>query len=392
MKKISLILFVFFSMITFGQGMKFEENKSFKELLAIAKKENKLLFLDAYTTWCGPCKLMAKNVFPQESVGQFYNANFINSKIDMEKGEGIDLAKIYSVRAYPTYLFINGDGELIHRVTSYYDAPEFINVGKDAIDPEKQLGALKKKFEADNKDPEFLKNFITVFTFADPELAVKAAVKYFAGKKEEPLAKEDFSYLFSLTKDSDSPLYGEFITRKAELIKVMQEENYTKTLNSYKANALFNHSYDKKTKVFDEKKYVSEAGKTNSPEQVASMLLKSKMRVAAINKDKNEYQRLAMEYYKDGSSPEFSSNELNSMAWNFFENATEKSTLNKALLWAKQSVKLEEGYANSDTVANLYFKIGDKTNAKTWATKAIELAKKEGEDYAETQALLDKLN
>lgn len=390
MKKISLILLVFFSIITFGQGMKFEENKSFKELLATAKKENKLLFLDAYTTWCGPCKLMAKNVFPQETVGNFYNANFVNSKIDMEKGEGIDLAKKYNVRAYPTYLFINGDGELIHRVTSYYDAPDFINVGKDAIDPAKQMGALKKRFDAGDKDPEFLKSFIKVYAFADPDLATKAAAIYF-NQKKEPMDQEDFSYLFSLTKDSNSPLYPQFISRKEELLKVMPEENYNKTLNNFKLNSLFNTSYDKTTKVFDEKKYVSEARKTMTEEEVKPLLLKTRMRVAAMNKDSAGYQKLAIEYYKDGSSADFSSNELNSIAWNFFENATDKVALDHALLWAKQSVKLQEGYANTDTVANIYFKIGDQANAKTWATKAIELAKKEGQEYGETQAILDKI-
>ena len=171
----------------------------------------------------------------------------------------------------------------------------------------------------------------------------------------------------------------------------MPEENYTKTLNTLKANALFNNSFDKKTKIFDEKKYAAEAAKTMSKEEVSSMLLKSKMRVAAMNKDKNEYQRLSLEYYKDGTSPNFSSDELNSIAWNFFENATDKNSLDKALLWSKQSVKLKAGYANTDTVANLYFKTGDKANAKIWAMKAIELAKKEGEEYQETQELLDKV-
>lgn len=391
MKKISLILLVLFSTIIFGQGMKFEENKTFKDLLAIAKKENRLLFVDAYTTWCGPCKMMAKNVFPEETVGNFYNANFINSKIDMEKGEGIDLAKQYNVRAYPTYLFINGDGELIHRVTSYFPPEEFIAVGKDAVDPAKQMGTLKKKFEAGNKDPEFLKSVIKIFAFSDADLATKAAAKLYEVKKNEPLSQEDFSYLFSLTKDSNSPLFPEFISRKAELLKMMPEENYNKTLTNLKNNSLFNNSYDKATKTFDEKKYVAEAKKSMTEEQAKVMLLKSKIKVAGMNKDKEQYQKLSMEYYKDGISADFNSNELNSIAWNFFENATDKATLDKAILWAKQSVKLKEGYANSDTVANLYFKIGDKANAKIWATKAIELAKKEGEEYTETQALLDKV-
>jgi uncharacterized protein YyaL (SSP411 family) len=58
-----------------------------------AKKENKLIFVDAYASWCGPCKLMVKNIFPLKTVGDYYNSHFINAKIDMEKGEGIELAK-----------------------------------------------------------------------------------------------------------------------------------------------------------------------------------------------------------------------------------------------------------------------------------------------------------
>lgn len=391
MKKLSLLFAVFFAVSVFGQGMKFEENKSFKELLALAKKENKLLFVDAFTTWCGPCKLMAKNVFPQESVGNFYNANFINSKIDMEKGEGIDIAKKYKVMAYPTYLFLNGDGELIHRVTSYYEPAEFIAVGKDAVDPAKQMGALKAKFEAGDKNPEFLKSFIKVFAFADQDLAVQAATQYFSQVKNAPLSQEDLSYLFTLTKDNNSPLYPEIINRKEELLKIIPEANYSKILESLKLNGIFNTAYDKNTSTFDEQKYIAEASKYFGPDEVKTLVIKAKMRIAASQKDKATYQKLAIEYYQDGLSPKFNSNELNSVAWDFFENTDNRAYLTKALLWAQQSVKLAEGYANSDTVANIYYKLGDQANAKTWATKAIELAKKEGSDYESTQELLEKV-
>src|SRR4051812_29883525 len=94
-----------------GQGVRFS-NISWPEAISLAKKENKLIFLDAYASWCGPCKWMDRNVFPAEEVGRLYNANFINLRIDMEKGVGIDLAKKYGVRAFPTYLFINDDGEV----------------------------------------------------------------------------------------------------------------------------------------------------------------------------------------------------------------------------------------------------------------------------------------
>lgn len=107
-KKSAIISFLLFTVFAFGQGIQFE-NSDFKTIIAKAKKENKLIFLDAYTDWCTPCKMMVKNIFPLKSVGDYYNANFINAKIDMEKGEGIELAKKFGVKVYPSYLFINVD-------------------------------------------------------------------------------------------------------------------------------------------------------------------------------------------------------------------------------------------------------------------------------------------
>jgi thiol:disulfide interchange protein len=106
---------------------------SWKEAMAKAKKENKLIFLDAYTTWCRPCIQMAKDVFTLDNVADLYNASFINVSMDMEKGDGPALVKKYKIMAYPDFLFIDGDGNLIHRGGGYQEAKEFINLGKAAI-------------------------------------------------------------------------------------------------------------------------------------------------------------------------------------------------------------------------------------------------------------------
>ena len=74
-----------------------------------------------------------------------------------------------------------------------------------------------------------------------------------------------------------------------------------------------------------------------------------------------------------------------------FENVTDKTGLLKAITWAEESVKKLESAHNTDTLANLYNKVGDKANAKKWATKSIELAKAKGDDYADTKKILDSL-
>ena len=97
---ISIIIFLIYTLPAFCQeGTRFE-TLSFKEALAKAKSGNKLIFMDCYTSWCGPCQFMSQTIFPKKEVGNFFNANFINVKYDMEKGEGPELQKKYDVQEY----------------------------------------------------------------------------------------------------------------------------------------------------------------------------------------------------------------------------------------------------------------------------------------------------
>ena len=113
---------------TFSQdtGLQIEHNATWQQILDKAKKENKNIFVDVYTVWCGPCKLMSKSTFTNDTVANFYNANFINYKIDAEKGEGVEIAHKYEVNCYPNLLIINPNGEIVHRGAGYKNKIEFI--------------------------------------------------------------------------------------------------------------------------------------------------------------------------------------------------------------------------------------------------------------------------
>src|SRR5690242_9585055 len=96
------------------EGIQFFEG-TLSEALNKAKAEKKILFLDCYTTWCGPCKWMAAHVFTNDTVYNYFNKTFVCYKLDMEKGEGIDAARQYKVKNYPTYLWIDATGKQLHR-------------------------------------------------------------------------------------------------------------------------------------------------------------------------------------------------------------------------------------------------------------------------------------
>jgi len=106
---------------------------TFEQALKEASKKKKLIFVDAYTSWCGPCKMMNSNTFKNVPAGEYFNANFISMKIDMEVGEGPAFAMKYGVRAYPTLLFINSKGEVIHKVLGFREGPGLVEEGKKAI-------------------------------------------------------------------------------------------------------------------------------------------------------------------------------------------------------------------------------------------------------------------
>ena len=88
--------------------------------------------MDAYTTWCGPCKRMARDAFPNPQVGEYFNSRFVNVKMDMEKGEGPRLARQYRVMAYPSLFFIRHDGSVAHRSVGMKTAAALLALGKTA--------------------------------------------------------------------------------------------------------------------------------------------------------------------------------------------------------------------------------------------------------------------
>lgn len=114
-----------------GAGIEFFHG-TFADAKAKAKSEGKLIFVDAYTTWCGPCRAMASQTFPNPKVGEYFNANFVNVKMDMEAGEGPSFGQQYQVMAYPTLLFLDYTGAVKVKAIGAKGPDDLINVGKQA--------------------------------------------------------------------------------------------------------------------------------------------------------------------------------------------------------------------------------------------------------------------
>ncbi len=390
MKKNIPFLLLLISTALFSQdGIKFGK-QSFAQTLEQAKKENKLIFLDAFASWCGPCKLLDKNVFPKKEVGDYFNANFLNLHIDMEKGEGIEIAKKYSIYSYPTLLFIDGDGKVVYKAAGYMSPQELIGIAKEAVNPENTLENKIAKFEAGEKDPEFLMGLIKNTYSSDFSLAQKVATRYFQTRKDATYSKEEAGMLLFFTKTIDDELYKIFTAKKAELSTQIPESYLVEYDKQLKLNTVLQKSFDANTQSINESTFLAEGTKIYGEKEAKQLLNKINMDLFFNQKKYDDYAKSALNYYQNPK--DFATDELNNVAWNFYLYVTDKTLLTKVTQLCLEGIKKEENSQNTDTLANIYYKLGDNKNAKLWAKKSIEIAKAKGDEYASTEELLKKIN
>lgn len=114
-------------------GVEFVKSATLSDVLDKATAENKLVFVDFYTSWCLPCKLMDQDVFPDRRLGEFMNENFISYKVNAEEGNGTSLAKIYNIEGFPTLLFLDNKGNVLERKLGAAYQREMYSLGESAM-------------------------------------------------------------------------------------------------------------------------------------------------------------------------------------------------------------------------------------------------------------------
>lgn len=372
-----------------ANGIQFE-HVDWENTLKLAKEHNKIIFVDAFTTWCGPCKLMSKNVFTQGAVGDFYNENFVNVKIDMEKGEGLLFAKAYEVKAYPTFLFIDHEGNMVHKGLGSQPAEKFIELGEAASDPDRQLGTLTRRYEAGETDPAFLKNYAEVLQAAYMQEEQSEVALLYMKSQDNWLSSENAEFILQMAgNDLEDELFRYIVANRQEMgIVVGKKEVDTKL-----KRAAMMEMYRKHRKQLTDRETVEMVFGKVFPDaeakQYAGEMVISNMSGAQDEEGQQKFLEAVVKHMDQYKTSDWST--LNTFAWRVYELSDDPALLDKAKGWAKASVEQNSNYMNNDTLAALYFKLKKKDKALQHANEAIELAKKDGMDYSETEALLKQI-
>ena len=391
MKKIFLSLSLIITVSLFAQNRQITfEAGNLASVFEKAKKENKLIFVDAFTVWCGPCKYMAKHVFTNDTVVDYYNANFVNLKLDMEKGEGLDFAKKYDVICYPNMMFLDANGNVIHRVAGSMPSAQFVDFAKATKTPEKAFGALRTKYESAELNESNVVDYINLLMGCCLDPSPKA-LSYIATVKEEDLLKRNnWVVVRDFVYNHESREVKYFLTNQSAF-----EKAYGKDTVEQKLQQLGKSYFSKyvRAKEFDEAAYEKAKKEFTALKwpHTDAILFESDLETFSRHNKAKFYELAASGYQKHNNN---NANALNSMAWDFYENVSDKKLLQSAISMSKRACELNDNYANLDTYAAVLYRAAEYKEAEIIANKAIDKAKEEkleAKEYKETSALLEKI-
>lgn len=113
-------------------GIKFVD-EDWNLALKRAAAEKKYIFVDAYASWCIPCKILKSTTFKNKKAAEFFNGEFINVSIDMEKGQGPELAGKWGVQAFPTLIIFTPEGKPVIGTVGMIKAEDLIKFGQEGL-------------------------------------------------------------------------------------------------------------------------------------------------------------------------------------------------------------------------------------------------------------------
>ncbi len=358
---------VFLTSSSFAQGIEFFHG-TWKEAIELAQKEDKLIFVDANTSWCGPCRRMAANVFTQQKVGDFYNGRFINMKIDMEKGD-VDFRAKYNVSAYPTLLFVNAEGEIIKKKVGGQRADGLIKLGREALALFDNVDEMDELFAQGKDDASFLRKYVKALNNAGKPSA-KAANQYLRAQKDLT-TKENLLFIYNAVANADSKVFDLLIKHRAAIEALKSKKEVNKLIKTA-CNKTVMTAIE-----FQDEGLLAEAKtkmKAHDPADAKAFGYLADMKYFAALKMPEKYLKAAKKYAKKIVKKDAS--KQNALAMDIYKAfPKDKKTLDLAISLAQKSSKTGGLWEYYFTHAQLLAAAKDYTKAIEVGEKAFEMAK-----------------
>jgi len=399
-------------------GVKFDKKLTWKDLAEKAHSERKYIFMDCYTTWCGPCRFMADSIFTKRNVGEFINERYVSAQVQMDSSKNDNefvkswykdanaILNTYKISAFPTYLFFNPEGKIVHVGVGVKDENDFIKLAADALDTSKQYYVLLEKYEAGRIEFESLPQLAyTSKELGYKNVALKIAEDYMR-KYLDQLPDSDFCQKkhlqfiadFYNVFNSGDRIFNLYYRQSMKIDSIMQIEGYAKSFVDYIitkeeiAPVVAASKIDGVTPDWDllfkriQKRYDMKYAECN--------VLNAKVGWYKDIKDWKKYTHYLVQSIEANDVSKLSPGAgnvlyLNNSAWEIFQHSNNIEELKKAIYWvdAASLMTPEPSAALIDTKSNLLYKIGKTHDAIKLQNEAISLEP----TYHEFQITLEKM-
>jgi thioredoxin-related protein len=390
-----------FTGVAQDKGMQFEHQLSWAAIQAKAKAENKYIFMDCFTTWCGPCRFMSTTIFPQETAGNFFNDKFVNLQVQLDttakdnvqvKSWYADAHAImtqYGVQAFPTYLIFAPDGRILHRmVGSRLTAQDFITDVQAAFDTTKQFYTQLQQFQRGRGDSSFLRRLagqsLDVYDMKDGAPVAKA---WFA-TQASLYTPEAMNLLERYTQTSKDPGFAIFLQNPEKANTILGAGKAQRLVIDILLNEYVRPKLNTGGAFGPDWKDIGRAIAAKYPAQAPEVTARGKVMYYESKQDWPHFQSEIVAYMQQYGG-HATNDELNSYAWTVFQKCADMTCVSDALDWSKRSFKDQPNAAFMDTYANILYKMGKKDDAIAWEQKALELA--DGGDKLTYQGTIDKM-
>lgn len=410
-------------------GIKWANDLSWDQVKQRAKQENKYIFLDCYTTWCGPCKIMDQNVYVNDTVGKYFSEKYISIKVQMDKTkkdneqvqrwyeDAVKIGKEFHIEAYPTLTFLSPNGVVVHKETGFKGVNDFIDLaqsavkpGKVYVDPYAEYDRLVIAYKQGIKNYDRMVYMIKASLQFDTTLTrqlIKDYNEYVSGLDvEKRYSKDNIEFWSMFVLNSNSQIFHFFYTDGEIIDKVMQQTGYAaevvdKTIFSELILPFFEQQ-NKNPIIHFEGMYVGGSDiKTDYCEadwDKLNLIIKEKYNSQVAERNVLAAKR---EWYERHSNNEAAARVylvmlkkyppreevllqlLNYKAWDALITITDSNIVNGYISWMKKLVeRYPTVYFFLDTYANLLYKAGKRREAIIWQEKAANLSLANGDPNA----------
>ncbi|PWS32241.1 thioredoxin family protein [Pedobacter paludis] len=414
MKKITVITMwsVMATNFLFAQnqtGIHFLNAKNMQEVLQMAKKENKAIFIDAFTTWCIPCRKMDDSTYTDQELGKYMNENFVSIKIQMDSTKNDDesikswrsyaktLEKQYSIYSYPSFIFLDVNGNLINKNGGLKRPVAFQRLAKESLENDQRIKELAQRFRNQQLSLPEVRELAIFAKKLKQDSISKAASRFYKNQyidKSEPnniLDKETLLYIIDFTKDFtlDDPIVKYLYQHPGTLEKLAPNTSTTRLVNSFVVrDYIYPYAYKngntKLGAVEHEPDWISIGKKIAAKldqNTAKNAVLDAKCLYYAQTKNWKaaadaELERIRKNGVKLNTPIEKQSSNI--MLWEvFFEQTDDVKKLNEATGYMKQILDSEPtAPPYIDTYANLLYKLKRNSEAVEYEKQALDIATK----------------